>query len=89
MVKPRKGLNNMDSEKQYKEMFKSTEGISDIETERIRKTYLIQNLLIKAIDAYAYDEDIEKSEIVNQALIEYIPEKYIEQARKKIKKLSK
>lgn len=51
-----------------------------------RQTYYITNLYIEAIDQMAFYEDMSKYEIVMNALIQYIPDKYVELANEKINK---
>lgn len=50
-----------------------------------RKTYYISKELTDALMIYKAMEDKDISVIVRQALYEYIPEEYLEQARKKNK----
>lgn len=46
----------------------------------IRKTYYLTDLLVKAIALKAAHEDVDKSEIVRNALEGYIEKEYIDKA---------
>ena len=47
-----------------------------------KKTYYLSEEHIKAINLYSAFEEVDKSEIIRNAIESYIPEKYFEMARK-------
>jgi len=53
------------------------------EVQRKNQTYGIDQILIDAIRSMAFYEQIDKAEIVRQALYAHIPEKYINMAKEK------
>lgn len=42
----------------------------------LRKTYSLRPLIVTAIEKYAYDNDMDYSDVITQALKNYIPKKY-------------
>lgn len=53
--------------------------------EYIRKTYFLSPELIEAIRIYAFEERKDISEAVRFLLLESIPDRYLEEARKNLK----
>ncbi|WNX84596.1 hypothetical protein RWV98_18785 [Agathobaculum sp. NTUH-O15-33] len=53
------------------------------EADMIRRTYYLNNVLIAALKAYAFDHDTEVSETLRLCLLDGIPEKYLESAYEK------
>ncbi|MGE5629661.1 MAG: hypothetical protein ACM3TR_01040 [Caulobacteraceae bacterium] len=62
----------------------SKSSLEDSDSDKLRRqTYYITNLYIEAIDQMAFYEDMSKYEIVMNALMQYIPDRYIELAKQK------
>ena len=74
-------LEQSESKKPLLPILQSTENRPDTVPELIRRTYYLDETLIKALDLFAVYSRKDKSEIVREALKAYIPAKYQEMAK--------